>query len=147
MTGTSEANVLGSGAAGALTAAREQELLQAALKAGEAADEAKAAAEAEKLHTAQFKNLAQQSDAALKEMTKAFEKHKAQSAKEASALKSECAKLKAQVADAAKAVDAKLAKSVKEAEDKVAQYSKLESEMKSVRAELERAKGETKSAE
>ena len=147
MTGTSEANVLGSGAAGALTAAREQELLQAALKAGEAADEAKAAAEAEKLHTAQFKNLAQQSDAALKDMTKAFEKHKAQSAKEASALKSECAKLKAQVADAAKAVDAKLAKSVKEAEDKVAQYSKLESEMKSVRAELERAKGETKAAE
>ena len=148
VSGAGDANVLSvAGSGGAMTAAREQELLQAALKAGEAADEAKAAAEAEKKHTSQFKMLAEQSDMALKEMTKAFDAHKAKSAKELSALKTECAALKKQVANAAKAVEEKLAASVKSNEEKATQFTKLESELKSAQGELERAKAETKKAE
>lgn len=148
VSGGGEANVLSvAGSGGAMTAAREQELLQAALKAGEAADEAKAAAEAEKKHTTQFKMLAEQSDTALKEMTKAFDAHKAKSAKELSALKTECAALKKQVANATKAVEEKLAASVKESEEKASQLTKLESELKSAKGELERAKAETTKAE
>ncbi|OUS49495.1 hypothetical protein BE221DRAFT_188789 [Ostreococcus tauri] len=145
--GLSEPTTLNASSTGPITAQREHELLQAALKAGEVADEAKAALESEKTHTAQFKALAQQSDAALKEMTKAFDAHKAQSAKELSALKSECAQLKKEAADAASSVESKLALAVKDLESKAAQYAKVESEMKSVRAELERAQGETKAAQ
>ena len=148
VSGGGEANVLSvAGSGGPMTAGREQELLQAALKAGEAADEAKAAAEAEKKHTTQFKMLAEQSDTALKEMTKAFDAHKAKSAKELSALKTECATLKKQVANATKAVEEKLAVSVKESEEKASQLTKLESELKSAKGELERAKTETTKAE
>ena len=147
MTSGGELTALNVSSAGPISAAREQELLQAALKAGEAADEAKSALETEKTHTAQFKALAQQNDSALKGMTKAFEAHKTQTMKEMNALKAECTKLKKEAADAAKSVDDKLAASVKDMEAKVAQCSQLETELKSVRSELERAQGETKAAE
>lgn len=146
MTGSAETNVIGA-SSGAIPAAREQELLQAALKAGEAADAAKAAAEAEKKHTAQFKLLAEQNDSALKEMTKAFETHKAQSTKEMQALKSECAKLKKEAAEAAKTVEKKLSEAVKDAEGKVSKYENIESELKSAQAEVTRAQAATKEAE
>lgn len=146
MTGSAETNVIGA-SSGGIPAAREQELLQAALKAGEAADAAKAAAEAEKKHTAQFKLLAEQNDSALKEMTKAFETHKAQSTKEMQALKSECAKLKKEAAEAAKTVEKKLSEAVKDAEGKVSKYENIESELKSAQAEVARAQAATKEAE
>jgi len=145
MTGSAETNVIGASSGG--IPAREQELLQAALKAGEAADAAKAAAEAEKKHTAQFKLLAEQNDSALKEMTKAFETHKAQSTKEMQALKSECAKLKKEAAEAAKTVEKKLSEAVKDAEGKVSKYENIESELKSAQAEVARAQAATKEAE
>lgn len=147
MTGSTEPSVIAVGATGALTAAREQELLQAALKAGEAADAAKEAAEAEKKHTIQYKHLAEQSDSALKEMTKAFETHKRETAKETTALKKECAKLKKDAADSAKSVEAKLTKSLQDAEAKVANFEKLESDLATARADLERATAATKAAE
>ena len=146
MTSSAETNVIG-GSSGGIPAAREQELLQAALKAGEAADAAKAAAEAEKKHTKQFKLLAEQNDSALKEMTKAFEAHKTQSMKEMQALKSECAKLKKEAAEAAKTVEKKLSQAVKDAEDKVSKYENIESELKSAQAEVARAQAATKEAE
>ena len=147
MASSSEPSIIAAGLPGGLTVAREQELLKAALKAGEAADVAKEAFEAEKKHTAQYKALAEQSDSALKEITNLFEIHKNESAKETAALKKECAQLKKDAADSAKSFEMKLSQYIKEAEVKVANSIKLESDLAAARADLERAIAATNAAE